>query len=65
MLSNPTFKVDTLIPINEHTLIVTCDIAKEASTELPIVNVVKAAYVTALARSKLYRFLEMVGNRLN
>ncbi|KAG5865699.1 hypothetical protein JTB14_014529 [Gonioctena quinquepunctata] len=64
MLSNPTIYVNTVLPVNENTLIVNWKYRKEACDSLPTVNVVIAAFITAQARLKLYSYLEQLEKRV-
>ncbi|XP_050512049.1 uncharacterized protein LOC126888071 [Diabrotica virgifera virgifera] len=63
MLINPSIQVNTVIPVNEDTLVVTWEYVEEAYSMSSTVNVVLASYVTALARLKLYSYLEIIGSR--
>ncbi|KAG5889668.1 hypothetical protein JTB14_007808 [Gonioctena quinquepunctata] len=62
MMSNPTIYVNTVLPVNEDTLIVNWEYREEACDSLSTVNVVIAAFVTAQARLKLYSYLEQLEN---
>ncbi|KAG5891209.1 hypothetical protein JTB14_036126 [Gonioctena quinquepunctata] len=64
MMSNPTIYVNTVLPVNEDTLIVNWEYREEACDSLPTVNVVIAAFVTAQARLKLYSYLEQLEKRV-
>ncbi|KAG5873201.1 hypothetical protein JTB14_013361 [Gonioctena quinquepunctata] len=64
MMSNPTIYVNTVLPVNEDTLIVNWEYREEACDSLPTVNVVIAAFVTAQARLKLYGYLEQLEKRV-
>lgn len=64
LMSNPGIFVNTIVPVNEETLIVTWEHKEEAYNLSPTVNVVLAAYVTALARLKLYSYLEQMEDRV-
>ncbi|CAH1986109.1 unnamed protein product [Acanthoscelides obtectus] len=63
MLTNPSIHVNTVLPVNEETLLITWEFREEAYDVSSTVNVVLASYVTALARLKLYSFLEKVEER--
>ncbi|CAH2008137.1 unnamed protein product [Acanthoscelides obtectus] len=63
MLTNPSIHVNTVLPVNEETLLVTWEFREEVYDVSSTVNVVLASYVTALARLKLYSFLEKVEER--
>ncbi|XP_072377730.1 uncharacterized protein [Diabrotica undecimpunctata] len=63
MLVNPSLYVNTVIPVNDETLVVTWEYVEEAASMSPTVNVVLASYVTALARLKLYSYLDLVADR--
>ncbi|XP_072380511.1 uncharacterized protein [Diabrotica undecimpunctata] len=63
MMINPSIYVNTVVPVNEETLVVTWEYVEEAFSMSSTVNVVLASYVTALARLKLYSYLDMVGER--
>ncbi|KAG5876883.1 hypothetical protein JTB14_007459 [Gonioctena quinquepunctata] len=62
--SNPTIYVNTVLPVNEDTLIVNWEYREEACDSLPTVNVVIAASVTAQARLKLYSYLGQLEKRV-
>ncbi|KAG5862287.1 hypothetical protein JTB14_015426 [Gonioctena quinquepunctata] len=64
MMSNLTIYVNTLLPVNEDTLIVNWKYKEKASDSLSTVNVVIAAFVTAQARLKLYSYLEQLEERV-
>ncbi|XP_030758042.1 uncharacterized protein LOC115883772 [Sitophilus oryzae] len=62
MLSNPATDVNSIVPVNDDTLLVNWVFKDEAYDVLPTVNVCLAAYTTAQARLKLYSYLEKVGD---
>lgn len=64
ILSNPAIVVNTVLPVNENTLVVNYEYKDESYHVLPTVNVCLAAYTTAMARLKLYSYLEMLGERV-
>lgn len=64
MLSNHAYIVNTLLPVNENTLIATYDMTEKSYDSLSTVNVVIVSCVTALVRLKFYSFLEKLGDRV-
>ncbi|KAJ8965523.1 hypothetical protein NQ317_019537, partial [Molorchus minor] len=64
MLSKPEIHVNSVLPINEETLIVSWEELEEVVAPLATVNVVVAAYVTTQARLKLYSYLELLEGRV-
>ncbi|XP_018570577.2 uncharacterized protein LOC108910461 [Anoplophora glabripennis] len=64
MFANPGIYVNTLLPINDETLVVNYEHREEVYQPLSTVNVVTAAYVTAQARLKLYGYLEQLGDKV-
>ncbi|XP_030761194.1 uncharacterized protein LOC115886248 [Sitophilus oryzae] len=62
MLTNPATDVNSILPVNDDTLLVNWSFKDEAYDILPTVNVCLAAYTTAQARLKLYSYLEKVGD---
>ncbi|CAH1106576.1 unnamed protein product [Psylliodes chrysocephalus] len=64
MMSNPSLIINTVLPVNETTIIVNWEYREEASESLSTVNVVIAAFVTTLARLKLYSYLEKLEDRV-
>ncbi|CAH1115486.1 unnamed protein product [Psylliodes chrysocephalus] len=64
ILSKPFIEVNSVFPVNEKTLLVNWVFKNEAYDVLPTVNVVLAAYTTALARLKLYSFLEKLDKKV-
>lgn len=64
MLCDPNIEINTVLPINDETLIVNYEFKEESYDQLPTVNVCLAAYTTAQARLKLYSYLEQLGDRV-
>ncbi|CAH1104349.1 unnamed protein product [Psylliodes chrysocephalus] len=64
MMSNPSLYINTVLPVNDTTIIVNWEYREEASESLSTVNVVIAAFVTTLARLKLYSYLEKLEDRV-
>lgn len=64
MLCNPAIEVNTVLPVNDETLIVNYEFLDESYDILPTVNVTLAAYTTSHARLKLYSYLELLGERV-
>ncbi|XP_030757090.1 uncharacterized protein LOC115882961 [Sitophilus oryzae] len=62
MLTNPATDVNSILSVNDDTLLVNWSFKDEAYDVLPTVNVCLAAYTTAQARLKLYSYLEKVGD---
>ncbi|VEN56957.1 unnamed protein product [Callosobruchus maculatus] len=63
LMSCPSKHINTVLPVNENTLIVNWEYREEAYDSLTTVNVVVAAFVTAQARMKLYSYLEVLQER--
>ncbi|XP_023017938.1 uncharacterized protein [Leptinotarsa decemlineata] len=61
ILTDPSRYVNSILPINEETVIVNWEYREESYAQLSTVNVAIAAFVTAQARLKLYSFLEKLG----
>lgn len=64
MLTDSDITVESFIPINDDTLVVSYSTRSEAQKPLNHVNAVIAAYTTAGARLELYKYLEMLGDRV-
>ncbi|XP_031355210.1 uncharacterized protein LOC116179552 [Photinus pyralis] len=64
MLTDPAVELNSIIPVNDETLIVNWTLPEEAVEPLRTTNVVLAAYTTAHARLKLYSYLEQLGERV-
>ncbi|XP_018573827.1 uncharacterized protein LOC108912895 [Anoplophora glabripennis] len=64
MLTNPSIYVNSVLPINEDSLVVNWEHIDEAADMLSTVNVVIASYITTQARLKLYSYLEQLGERV-
>ncbi|XP_074036387.1 uncharacterized protein [Leptinotarsa decemlineata] len=64
MMTDPSRVINSVLTINEDTLIVNWEFRSESFDCLSTVNVVIAAYVTALARLKLYNSLERLDDRV-
>ncbi|XP_031342123.1 uncharacterized protein LOC116170010 [Photinus pyralis] len=64
MLTDPSMEVNSIIPVNDETLIVNWTLPEEAVEPLKTTNVVLAAYTTANARLVLYEYLEKLGERV-
>ncbi|KAJ8981044.1 hypothetical protein NQ317_018016 [Molorchus minor] len=64
ILTNPAIRVNSVLPVNEDTLIVNWEYIEEACNPLATVNVVIASYVTTQTRLKLYSYLEQLGDRV-
>ncbi|XP_031348773.1 uncharacterized protein LOC116174886 [Photinus pyralis] len=64
IITNPSIDINSVLPINEETLLVNWEYKEEAYNPLSTVNVVLAAYTTAHARLKLYEYLERLDDRV-
>lgn len=64
MLADPSIAINSVLLINEKTLVVNWEHRGEAADQLATVNVVIAAYVTTQARLKLHSYLEQLGDRV-
>lgn len=63
LLTSSSLVVNYIQEIDDDVLLVNWEYREEAVDQLSSVNVVLAAYVTALARLKLYSYLEPLGDR--
>ena len=64
LLTSPEIDVNSLLPVNDETIYVNWCYKDEALEPSPLVSVVVAAYTTALARLKLFSFLEQLDERV-
>ena len=64
LLSSPSVEVHNILPINENTNIITWQYLEEINLNNSSTNVCIAAFTTALARLKLYSYLEGLGDRV-
>lgn len=64
LLADPAITVKHIEEINEDVQIVCWEYKEEAADLLSTVNVCIAAYTTAMARLKLYSYLEKLGDRV-
>ncbi|XP_031338143.1 uncharacterized protein LOC116167047 [Photinus pyralis] len=64
MMTNPSMDINSVLPVNEDTLLVNWEFKEETYNPLSTVNVVLAAYTTAHARLKLYEYLERLEERV-
>lgn len=64
MLTNPNIEVNDITPINDEVMLTSWRDVKDATTPASFTSVVIAAYVTAIARIKLYSYLDMIGERV-
>uniref|UniRef100_A0A1Y1L1R3 DNA-directed DNA polymerase n=1 Tax=Photinus pyralis TaxID=7054 RepID=A0A1Y1L1R3_PHOPY len=64
IMTNPSIDINSVLTINEDTLLVNWGFKEESYNPLSTVNVVLAAYTTAQARLKLYEYLEKLEDRV-
>jgi len=62
LLTSPEHEITDILPVNDDVIYVSW--REEAVTSSPLTNVVIAAYTTALARLKLYSYLELLDKRV-
>jgi len=58
LLTSVEYEITDILPVNYEVMYVSWRLRLEALVPSPITNVVIAAYTTALARLKLYEYLE-------
>lgn len=63
LMTNPSFEVNSFIGLSDDSLLVSYKYRNECLEINPKVNVVVAAYTTALARLHLYGYLDRLQNR--
>ena len=64
LLFSPYLEVHNILPINEETIVVTWQYLEEVCINTKTSNVSIASFTTALARLKLYSYLEKLGDRV-
>jgi DNA polymerase type B, organellar and viral len=64
-LTDPKYVIKSVIPINDEKTLVHYKFEEEEAPGLDHANVVIAAFTTAQARIELYKYLEMLGDRVN
>lgn len=64
LLTSPAIIINTIIPINDDTLLVNYENTEDSYAENPTTNVAIAAFVTAQARLKLYSYLDQLQDRV-
>jgi len=64
LLTSPEHEITDILPVNDDVIYVSWRLREEAVTSSPLTNVVIAAYTTALARLKLYSYLELLDKRV-
>lgn len=65
LVSNPTVQIEAVVEMTSEMILVTYGVSEEALEESSgNTNVVIAAFTTALARLKLYSYMEKLGRRV-
>lgn len=64
LLTNPNIVVNDILPINDDVMLANWSEVDEAILPSPMTSVVIAAYVTAIARIKLYSYLDLLGEQI-
>ncbi|XP_070515350.1 uncharacterized protein [Cardiocondyla obscurior] len=64
LLASSEHEVTSLLPVNDKVLYISWQLREEAIAASPMTNVVIAAYTTAQARLKLYKYLELLDRRV-
>lgn len=64
LLTSVEYEITDILPVNDEVMYVSWRLRQEALVPSPITNVVIAAYTTALARLKLYEYLERLDRRV-
>ncbi|KYN27475.1 hypothetical protein ALC57_03138, partial [Trachymyrmex cornetzi] len=64
LLTSPEHEITDILPVNNEVIFVSWRLREEAVASSPMTNVVIAANTTALARLKLYDYLEKLDKRV-
>src|SRR5580765_1759142 len=64
LLTSAEHEITDILPVNDEVMYVSYRLRQEAVVPSPLTNVVIAAYTTALARLKLYSYLERLDRRV-
>ncbi|XP_032676810.1 uncharacterized protein LOC116846712 [Odontomachus brunneus] len=64
LLTSPEHEIINVLPVNDEVIYVSWRMRREAVTPSPLTSVAIAAYTTALARLKLYSYLEKLDRRV-
>ena len=61
--ADPTIEVQSLIPLSDECLELTCKPVDDSEESLPTSSLVHAAFTTCYGRLQLYKYLDVVGQR--